>query len=490
MKTTVLIVVLLLSVIQNASANKRVISSQQAIEEIAILESTYSHIHPGYARYTSASELATSWSSLKEWAIQQQSVRVEDFYLKIQRILTLIRCDHTKANIPTWLAKERRETASYLPFKWQFIEGRGIVDGVATDAATVLNDSDEIVAIDGVSLERLIEQVLPYIPYDGKTHWARKAGVAQSLEFMGGAVDHFGSLLWENSPTVKLTIETKEGVRKNVTVERINYVEYQNITGRNPGARNFKDAVTLEWIDSTTARLAIDTFVNYRQPVDPIALYSEVFADIKYNGAKTLILDLRENGGGSNDASAGLMRFLLPAPRQLYSDMFMKTLDMSVHRELLSSWDERVLSPVAAAFNKKSDTHFSLKPAFTDDLTTIEPHELAFSGELIVLTSNSNASGSAMLMTHLSEFDNVTLIGEPTGGNSAGTTAGVLITLTLPYSKITNRIPVFQYSVNAKNHGDGLGVMPDIQVYPTVQQWRAGEDAVLTKAISLASARQ
>lgn len=457
---------------------------QQAQQEIDLIEEVYERIHPGYTRYAAESEMRAAWQQLREQIDTQQGINVNDFYLAIQRVLVRIRCDHTKANIPTALLEQRKTTGVFLPFRWHWVEQRGFITQVSASATEQLNIGDEILTIDGRPLTDLVEEVIQYIPYDGNTEWARNAGVAQSLEFNGGAVDHFGSMLWQNKPEVTLRVRDTDANVRLLTVARINYDEYRAIPIVAAGARNFKDAIRFEIVDANTAYLAVDTFVNYRQPVDPEEVYAPIFAQIKQAGIKKLIVDLRKNGGGSNDASQGLMRFLLTEEKALYNDMYMKTLDMDGIRPYLSSWDERVLDPYRIAFSKRDEQHYSLRAFLTDDLDTVKPHELAFDGQLIALTSESNSSGSAMLLTHLSEQDNATLIGQKTGGSSTGPTAGVLITLTLPHSNITARVPVFRYQINAADHGFGLGVNPDIEVAATAEDWMANIDASMAAALA------
>jgi len=122
----------------------------------------------------------------------------------------------------------------------------------------------------------LAEQVLPYIPYDGHTNWSRLSEVAESLEFKGVALDHFGALLWDIDPTAELIVKTQGGEIKTMQVQRINYQQWVSLDGNNTRVQNFKDAVKLERIGENIAYLRIDTFVNYRQPVDPNDIYDPI----------------------------------------------------------------------------------------------------------------------------------------------------------------------------------------------------------------------
>ncbi len=61
-------------------------------------------------------------------------------------------------------------------------------------------------------------------------------------------------------------------------------------------------------------------------------------------------------------------------------------------------------------------------------------------------------------------IDNVTLVGQETGGNMLGTNGGYMFFLRLPNSKLEVDIPVLgQYSIHDTEPRNG-GVMPDIVV--------------------------
>ena len=74
-------------------------------------------------------------------------------------------------------------------------------------------------------------------------------------------------------------------------------------------------------------------------------------------------------------------------------------------------------------------------------------------------------------------------MGEPTGGSAEGPTAGVMLFLKLPHSGIVMRVPAMRSWVNVEHPQPGRGVMPDVVVVPTFEDWLAGRDAVLEAAV-------
>ena len=463
-----------------APADKR-ISAEAALADIDLMEEAYQRIHPGYTRYASAEDMAAAWNSVRAEAAE--GISVGDFYIAVQRALTAISCDHTKAELPRALADDRNKTPVYLPFKWTVIDGRGFITGVPEGSPFRLKD--EIVSINARALSAIIEERAPLIPVDGYATWSRRSGIAQSLEFMGGAVDHFGALLEDVMPTVKVAVRRPDVGVVDIDAERMIYDDYKAIKEPDEAARNFKDAVTFKRIGERGAYLRVDSFVNYRIPVDPDEIYDPIFDALKDEGRDHLILDLRRNGGGSDDASGGLKRRLITKKHRFITEARVATIDHSGLEQYLSTWDDRVINPPRIAFKKNDDGTYSLRQFFDPALKAARPERNAFEGRLIILTSTDNSSGSTNLIAALKSLGRAELVGEKTGGSPTGTTAGVLVTLTAPNSKIKTRIPVFRYFNNVTGFKEGYGVTPDVAAPMRVEDFLAGRDPAYDKAISL-----
>ena len=444
---------------QSAAAQR--LSVDQVASDIGLAREAYSRIHPGYSRYADEAILENAWSAVVAQAEKEDGMSKGDFYLAIQKVLTLIRCDHTKAELPKALRNERSKTPVYLPCRWQYIDGRGFVTVVSPNSQ--LEVGDEILAIDGSPLAKRVSEVEVYVPYDGDTNWSREGEIGQSLEFMGGAVDHFGALLWEVKPEADLRIR-RSGTDQSLLVDRIKFDAWKALGDAKPGARAFKDAVTYKRIGDEAGYLRIDTFVNYRDPVKPIKLFQPIFKSIQDEQRKFLILDLRENGGGSNDVRLCLMAHLITAPLQSKKDMRVSTLDLDGIRKHLWTWDKRALNPNPMGFKKNGDGTYSLKAFVDEQLQVTKPAKFAFDGDLIVLTSKANSSGSTTLSAVLRANRETTLIGDQTGGSAEGPTAELLFTLTLPESGVRTRVPFIRSYNNVDEFEPGLGLSPDLSL--------------------------
>ena len=459
-----------------------------ALADLALYREGYERIHPGYDRYTSRRELDAAWNAFEAGVGAAPSIPLGEFYLGLQRVLVQIRCDHTKAGLPSVLVDDRESRPVYLPFRWRVVEGRGFVTGVPEGSP--LTPRDELLAIDGVALTERMAAVAPFIPIDGFTDWARAGGIAQSLEFRGGAVDHFGTLLWGAAPIVDITVRSPDGEAHTHQLQRLTYGAYRAVKEPDAPARNFDEAVTFERLGDDAAYLRVDTFVNYRRPVDPETIYEPIFRALANEARGALILDLRRNGGGSDDAANALVSYLIREPLRPVRESRVATVDHEGLVPYLSTWDTRAIDPPRLAFRANDDGSYTLRSFFDDARDVIEPARSAFTGRLILLTSRNNSSGSTHLLGALAQRPGVTLVGERTGGAPNGATAGVILTLTAPNSGIPARIPFLRAYRDIEPYEEGVGLTPDVRVDATVEAYLSGRDEALFRAIELAGRRE
>jgi hypothetical protein len=153
-------------------------------------------------------------------------------------------------------------------------------------------------------------------------------------------------------------------------------------------------------------------------------------------------------------------------------------------RQYLSTWNEAALYPDPAWFEPLDNGYFKLvAPGLAADSRPLQPAELAFEGDLVVLIGPANSSGSTHLVAVLANAERGLLVGEKTGGAPTGATAGIIYFLTLPESGIKIRIPGQRtVMANADRLPARDGITPEIPVTVSRDAYFAGRDAALDAA--------
>ncbi|MGV3638569.1 MAG: S41 family peptidase [Flavobacteriales bacterium] len=210
-----------------------------------------------------------------------------------------------------------------------------------------------------------------------------------------------------------------------------------------PAERN----VTLKAMDGATAYMDVKSFGGSAQEMDSICTV------LLNGGFQTLIVDLRENGGGGLDSA-------LPFGESIATD----TVDAGYF--VTNSWASKVTKPIGpGSFSGLPIAQERTTEAFIEALKTSEGEHLelyprpdAFQGKLYILTSNRTASTCEPIVDALKRSGRATIVGE--------NTAGAMLSATLFHvsGKYHLFLPIADYYNAEFERLDQVGVAPDILV--------------------------
>ena len=468
------------------------ITPSDAHRDAALLRRALETVHPGLYRYTDKVHVDAAFNRLE--AATSEPITDLALYGEIAQLLATLHCDHTKPELSDALSRFRESHATHLPLRFQLIEGRMIV--VSNDGqVSAPPPGSEILAINGQPVPSLLLRIAPAVAYDGSTDQAIAAKLADDSDLMGddfnqyypaffGFPEHW-QIRWK---PIGDTISTLS------TLQPISFAAWQSLIG--PGARyrsEFYNAITWR-MGGKIARLQIDTFVNYRNPVQATHFLGGFFHSMQDAGTEHLILDLRNNGGGSEDVSVALGRYLIPRPFLWSKPIRYKAVrygDLVPHFE---TWGDREarFNPPLSAFNQTADGWYERIPVLQGpgisdaDSTFIQQPvaEGGFKGRLTILSGPRSGSGATRTIAQLKEKVGATVIGEDSAGSAEGPTSGSIFLLNLPASGLKVRIPEAWNRTDIRHWDPGRGVAVDRLVLPTIADFQAGRDRAVEVARS------
>jgi len=207
-----------------------------------------------------------------------------------------------------------------------------------------------------------------------------------------------------------------------------------------------KPPFELEEINSATAVLYIRSFAsNASQMVNIVQKIAE-------NGYENLIIDLRNNQGGSLDAAVVLGRFLTAEP--IDAGVYISRSWFEEKQQYPSS-DEIANFPYLKDMTYKGFQEAASNPAFR---MVLPPHNNpTYTGKVYVLTSKKTASACEPLVYLFKKQKVATIVGEPTAGE-------MLSGLDFKLDKqLTLFLPVQDYITAAGTRLDRVGVTPTIE---------------------------
>jgi hypothetical protein len=183
------------------------------------------------------------------------------------------------------------------------------------------------------------------------------------------------------------------------------------------------------------------------------------FTQIQTRALKTLIVDLRSNGGGDSALGTALLDYLTDQPYRLSARAEVKvSTQMAQFREAKG---------YGAAWPAGMANGAIFKTGISFDQPT--QNALRFKGNIYVLISKETFSSAMQLASAFKDFKVGTLVGEET--KEPATSYGEPIPFTLPNTGLEVRVSS-TYWIRPSGLDDGRGVIPDVNV-PSAQalQW-------------------
>ncbi len=482
MRLFVLASLLIASLVFADPYQARTLEPAAALSDSELLIRTLRAHHPGYLRYRTNEKALQAEAALR--TVAEADIDDASYFIEVCRYLAEVRCEHTEAELPEPLAEWRSRNPTMLPLRFEWVESRAIVTASASEQVRV---GDELLSVNGIMMLDLYRALVPLLSVDGFTDHTKRTLYGGRDDIGLTVFDVFFPLLFGFGESFAAEVVRRDGARVAVEIAAITEVDAQRLQGLEKTYRDFSDEDNVVWkiLDKGTAYLSVETFVNYRRPVEPDSIYGPAFAAINASGADRLIVDLRRCGGGSDDAAHRLLAHLISEPIEIGGPVRVKNYafddDIRPH---LSTWNEQIFNLPAALFEPDGDLYLA-DPAVAGGRKTIQPAPAAWRGDLVVLAGHSNASGATNLLAQLREQRELLVVGEPTGGSAEGCTAGQIVFLTLPNSKITVRVPLLYARNNTTDFEPGMGVTPDVLIEPTVEALRNGQDVTLERAIKV-----
>jgi C-terminal processing protease CtpA/Prc len=239
----------------------------------------------------------------------------------------------------------------------------------------------------------------------------------------------------------------------------------------NPLTKSFNRNLQFLEKDSSVAYIKIKTFSGTYSK----KFYKESFATIKKANSKYLILDIRDNLGGSLAEINNLYTYFAKEKFKFINDIEVSSKTSLLSSNYISNFP-LITKPIGIATYpifaltslasvKKVNDKFFVRDIFPSK----NPKKDAFYGKIYVLINGSSFSASSIISAKFKNDHLATLVGEETGGANDGTVAGIYSTQKLPHSKMKLPIGLFLIQPNIEFTNTKKGVIPDVEILPELK---------------------
>lgn len=427
--------------------------------------------------------------SRREWEAAKANARLtsrqvtnaEGLYAVLRPLVSQVGEGHMTLTRSDAMKARERLAQSLLPVDTHWTEeGATVTKGYGE--ASDIPAGTRIESIGGESVATLVAELMAAFGHDGRI----PTGAMRDGEGAGYALARYR--LRGAEQTFALELVYPDGRRARSTVHGVPY----SARDRNPAlaATATSPLASLTWPAPGIAMLRIPTFSNrkYRAVGGSFAeTMQSLFDEIAANHATSMILDLRDNGGGSEGNENLIFSYLVEDPIRKYRSVTARGQNLAVTSLTGMRYTHQVFD----------DDELKLQTATSDGRLwrrNLAPEGLmsgwsrshpVFSGTLVVLAGGNTFSGGAELASMLAHTRRGRFIGEEVAGTHAGNTSGYLWDIKLPNSGMTLAVPLLKFRFNWSDEYLGRGVLPEILVAPPAENSGQKSDRAVARALQL-----
>jgi len=209
--------------------------------------------------------------------------------------------------------------------------------------------------------------------------------------------------------------------------------------------------------------------------------FRQSFRALSEKHVQNLVIDVRINGGGDATNSTLLTRYLIDKKFKVADSLYALHRHSRHDRYIENGFLYRMLMGVVSRRRSDGKYHFGYFERHV--FSPLKKHH--FDGHVYILTGGNSFSATCLFAGALKGQQNVTILGEETGGGYYGNTAWMIPDVTLPATHVRFRLPRFRLVVDKNREKDGRGVQPDVTVLPTSDAISKGVDFKTAKAKEL-----
>lgn len=435
-------------------------------KDFAIFRKSLEEVHPGLYDYTSKAVMDSLFTVAEGKLTEPATTR--EFSRVLNPILRAIKDSHTYMSYIEGIRLQK------FPSAILGYDGKTVFVASATPTSGC-KKGEEVVAIDGVDVSKFIQNTKGNMTsFDGYNEQPIDRDVMERLTFHAGAYSYL------QGRSLKLKMKGgREVTPPLVPVSKVPFVKFNNWAPNQP-------SYATKMLNLTTAYLDINTFELNQVEEDSIENF---VSRIQQQGTKNLIIDVRDNRGGSIEVGNRMISYFIDSPKKVFCYKMVKS---NTTYPILSNSNnytsDQVIYPKFKAVDGKSGFYY-YGDGDSSIVKVLDPNaKTRFKGSIYILTNEYSASMASDFPSTLYGQSNCRIIGRETGSSYYQMNAENFAEIMMTATGLKMRIPmvkcVFHDTPNPKIPW-GHGVIPDYNVPLTYDELAKPKDVIFDRAMEI-----
>jgi carboxyl-terminal processing protease len=407
------------------------------------------------------------WDSAYRAFIPQVLATKNDFeyYRTMERFCALLKDGHTSV----WAPASFYPFSTYVPFRWVIIGQKPHVSMVLKGLSDNVPVGSELLTINGLPAQTYLkEQIFPYI------------AASAPHQRWNSALFAIWSATNDTTTTYPMTFRTPDGRTVAFASRLFSQRERDGsvwLNGAGVAQPKQRPLSMLTMLPGDIARVELNSFDNQKIVTEFEAMLPQL------RQAKGIIIDLRQNGGGSSGVGAAILNHF--TTQKTMTGSAWRTRE---HQAAYKAWGSfSVAKPDSFQLKNSSEyrkmhqtalgNHWFQGQKMTFPNNAPEPRLLM---PTVVVAGNNTGSAAEDFLIIVRQLTDrkIPVIGQPSFGST-----GQPLLFKLPGGG-TARICTKRDTYADGRDFVGIGVLPDVLVNPAVADLQQGRDATLERAVA------
>lgn len=468
--STLFIVTLFYSctVSKNYNPNKKY-SKEELQQDYTLLRNILEKKHPSLYWYTPKDSMDYFFNEGYK-AIKDSMTELQFGWKILAPLTSVVHCGHTSFSMSKgWDKFIRHKRIPSFPLFLKIWNDTMMVTYNLNKKDSVIKKGTIITSINGINSAGIINIMFDYMVEDGYSENVNYLRLSTSFPYFHRNI--FGLYKTYNVGYIDST-----GTEKNISIPYFNppvdslgeIKKHEKIEKKFNKPKRRENIRSLQ-IDTSFALMTINSFSKGHLK----NFFKRSFRQLHKKNIKDLVIDIRANGGGDIDNYVLLTKFLRNTPFKVADSAWSKSKNFGPYTKYITSG---FFNNIGLTFlthkGEDDDYHFG----FWERHTFKPKRKNHFSGDVYILTNGLTFSASSLFCNSVKGQQNITLVGEETGGGWYGNSGIMIPDIKLPNTKLRVRIPFFRIVQYNHVHVKGTGVFPDVYVKPVYKDLINGVD--------------